>query len=29
LAECSFTDWTTCYKSNRGYEINVAKDEVA
>lgn len=29
LAECSFTDWTTCYKSNRGYEINTQKDEVA
>jgi len=25
----TFEDWTTCYKSNRGYEINVAKDEVA
>lgn len=24
----SFDNWTTCYKSNRGYEINVAKDEV-
>ena len=23
-----FEDWTTCYKSNRGYEINTAKDEV-
>ena len=22
-----FEDWTTCYKSNRGYEINTAKDE--
>ena len=25
----TFEDWTTCYKSNRGYEINTAKDEVA
>ena len=25
----TFEDWTTCYKSNRGYEINVAKDEAA
>jgi len=25
----TFEDWTACYKSNRGYEINVAKDEVA
>ena len=25
----TFEDWTTCYKSNRGYEINIAKDEVA
>ena len=24
----TFEDWTTCYKSNRGYEINTAKDEV-
>ena len=24
-----FEDWTTCYKSNRGYEINTAKDEAA
>ena len=23
----TFEDWTTCYKSNRGYEINTAKDE--
>jgi hypothetical protein len=23
----TFDDWRTCYKSNRGYEINVAKDE--
>ena len=25
----TFEDWNTCYKSNRGYEINTAKDEVA
>lgn len=25
----TFEDWTTCYKSNRGYEINTAKDEAA
>ena len=25
----TFEDWTTCYKSNTGYEINTAKDEVA
>ena len=24
----TFEDWRTCYKSNRGYEINTAKDEV-
>ena len=24
-----FEDWNTCYKSNRGYEINTAKDEAA
>ena len=28
IAEC-FTDWTTCYRSNRGYELNTKKDEVA
>jgi hypothetical protein len=25
----SFTAWRTCYKSNRGYEINTQLDEVA
>lgn len=25
----TFENWNTCYKSNRGYEINTAKDEVA
>ena len=25
----SFDTWTTCYKSNRGYEINTQLDEVA
>ena len=25
----TFEDWTTCYKSNRGYEINTAKEEAA
>jgi len=28
LAECSFTDWTTDYRSNRGYELNTQRDEV-
>lgn len=27
LIHDSFTDWTTCYKSNRGYEINTQRDE--
>ena len=25
----TFEDWTTCYKSNRGYEANTQLDEVA
>ena len=25
----TFDDWTTCYKSNRGYEANTQLDEVA
>jgi hypothetical protein len=29
LAECSFTNWTTDYSSNRGYERNTQLDEVA
>jgi len=29
LIHDSFTDWTTCYSSNRGYEINTQLDEVA
>ena len=29
LIHDSFTAWTTCYRSNRGYEINTELDEVA